>query len=248
MATAKYWRATLVGYWTTGPWEGEMATCGISGVAVDGGGNFGPVISEPLPSFNASASGAAGSTTDLTYQLGSVGTGIWSEETQIDLALMLRSFGEAVYGQQSNQFKWMEARTAAFDVNNDVINGQSYFSFNTPITGGGSPTGVSPAAAVVASLRSAGRGPANRGRMYIPCHAASLSNYVLSTALQDYFGHATRDLVRAIDGLPGAIWPAVVSTTHMWYSDIIDVRVGDELDFQQRRRRQRKETYKVYPV
>ena len=248
MAQARYWKMAAVGGFTTGPFVGEIATVGISGVGVDGGGDFSPGISIPLPTFDASPTGDVGENATFSWQLGSVGSGVWSEQNQVALATKMRTFLAAQAGNQINQFRWTEIRLSAYDNADDVINGASVFTLKSPVVGGGSPSGASPATAIVASLRTGGRGPANRGRIYLPYHAPSLANLILTTVTQDYVGNAAADLIADTQISPGKLGSCVVSTTRRWYSTISEVRVGDELDFQQRRRRKRKETYRSYVV
>lgn len=247
MATARYWRAVLVGYYTTGNWQGEMATTGISGVAVDGGGTFPTVIFQSLPQFEANPSAEVADLTDFTVQYGSVGGGDWTKANQDSIATALRKFANAVKAYQDGNFAWSQVRISAYDANHDVINGASIYEFKTPVTGTGSGL-FDPASALAVSLRSGGRGPRARGRMFVPISGGTnISGGLVLSGTRTAIGNAAGDMVGDLQALSN-VEPAVVSRTGAVYSTITRVLIGDVVDNVSRRRRRRREQYANFGI
>jgi hypothetical protein len=128
----------------------------------------------------------------------------------------------------------------------------------TPITAiAGSGTGVSPTLAVVTSTDSATKGRSGRGRWYIgPWYAGGAStNQLISSTDADIVGNAGKALFDGIRDMTGTLGGEPRFTPVTWHravpgtaSVIKEVRVGDEVDRQARRRRQRAETYTVYDL
>lgn len=244
MANARYWRAAILGRWTTGEWAGEMAQTGISGVCIESGGNLGPVINATLPTFIANATGDVGTWAYGSVQFGSVGPGNWGKDEQTSLAEALYRFGNMLRPYLSGQFQWEEVRVAALDEKDDYINGASVFSMTTPLAGTMN-TVDSPTQALVVSVRSGGRKPRNRGRMFVPFHKVNTSGSSYLVPSVDRLDVMERAVELFTDArvLPGQLFPAVVSRTHLTYSDVTELRIGDQFDNMSSRRRQVPENY-----
>lgn len=247
MAVARYWRAVAVGYYTSGNWQGEMATFGISGVAVDGGGTFPTVILENLPTFDASPTADTADLTAFTVQYGSVGSGDWSKANQDSIATAMRKLVDGVKAYQDGAFSWQEIRVSAYDANHDVINGASIYTLKTPVVGTAGSL-MDPASSACVSLRSGGRGPRARGRFYVPCvPSVAVTAGLLSTSTRSTIGTIAGDVIGDLQALSN-VEPAIVSRTGMVYSTITRVQVGDVLDNVSRRRRRRRELYTAYAI
>lgn len=141
------------------------------------------------------------------------------------------------------------------------VNVQGVMATGSPIIGtpiteiAGSGSGVSPTLAVVTSTDSATRGRSGRGRWYIgPWYAGGASTtQLISSTDRDIVGNAGKDLFDGIRSMTGTAGAEPRFTPVTWHravpgtaSVIKDVRVGDEVDRQARRRRQRAESYSTY--
>lgn len=124
----------------------------------------------------------------------------------------------------------------------------------TPKTPGAYATGATLAApqlAAVVSTSSALRGRKGRGRWYLGSTTTALQvNGLMSSATQTAHLTAATNLlngIRASHPQVGSLWltPVIAHQNGLTAAVINKVRVGDEIDTQQRRRRQRAETYVV---
>lgn len=146
---------------------------------------------------------------------------------------------------------WTEVRLNAWDYDASgkakVVNGSSYFVMKSPFSGAVTATGSGwdPGRSCVISWRTAGRGPRNRGRTYVPAHGLSTTAGVIPIADRNLYGNAGRTLHTTVEGLP-YVGHAVVSRKWKTYSAITSIEVGDELDGQRRRRTDRPEVYTRY--
>lgn len=249
MANARYWRAAILGSFTSGTWQGEVAQTGISGICVDGGGDFPPVILNTLPTFTANPSADVGTWSKGTVEYGSVGPGRWTKANQDALADALWAFANSIKPFQSNLFSWQEIRVAAVQADGTYVNGASIYTISSPLSGGLS-TAPDVTKAACVSLRSGGRSPRARGRMFVPYHQAVTAEdaSIIPTVQQDALMLFVEALVNGTTVLPGQFSSAIVSRTGLVYSNITEVRIGDEFDRQQSRRRQRREVYRALPV
>lgn len=242
MATGRHWYSNAIGYFTSGTWVGEMASIGLRGVMSDSGGGDFTQVNQPLPSFTANATGE--STEDATFRIsyGAIGP-VFNKEHQDAIAAAWVTFLGAIKSLQANSFRWEEIRVAAIQANGDYINGATVYSLKTPIVGTQTGVDYGPQVSVVASIRTAGRGPRNRGRMFIPVHKATgTTTGLVHSGTQTTVLNAVDDL-RTTLTTPNGWGAAVVSQKWTTYSGITGVRVGDEYDTQQRRRHQRREQY-----
>jgi len=239
---ANSWRCVAVGSFNSGPWDGEIATIGFSGAARDTGAFTGPVINEELLEYGASSIGTSGSSTNMTWSFGSAGIGVWNETNQKAIGEVMYTYLQAIKTYQGTTFSWKEVRVSALEASGAVVNGASVGTITSPVAGGFTQT-MPPQLACVASLKTGGRGPRNRGRLYVPAHApATVTGIVLNSSMQNAVNTATKSAINGFNAITG-IRAAVVSKTHSTYSDVTAVRVGDQLDTQRRRREGIKETY-----
>jgi len=244
---ANSWHCVAYGTYDSGVWVGELATMSLSGAARDTGSFSAGEINVGLIEYDAVATGTSGSSTHFTWAYGSNGIGAWTEANQNAIGEAMWGFLTAVKGYQPTTFSWKEVRISAISSAGPVVNGASVGTITTPIVGTGSMS-APPQNAIVSSLVTGGRGPRNRGRLYIPAPgAAPTTDGLLSTGMKTAVNNGSKALVNAVDAVSG-LRAAVVSRTHATYSDITKVRVGDEFDTQRRRRNGRRETYTVLAV
>lgn len=240
MATS--WYANAVGTFNSGAWTGELVSCGIRGRAIDGGGSFSPVINSPLDEFNALPTGDTGSSTHCTINFGSVGSGGWSKANQSIIAEAMWQWATDTKSFVGTLFSWKEVRVSAVNADGSIVNGASVYTITAPVVGTGTMT-QPPQSAMVQSIVTGGRGPRNRGRIYLP-HAtqSGSSDALFSSGERGTLNTATKAMYTAINAASG-LEAGVVSQTHQTFSTPIAFRVGDEFDTQRRRRAGRKETY-----
>lgn len=240
MATS--WRVVGYGEFDSGPWAGEIATIGFSGAGRDSGSFLGGDINEELPEFAAVPSGGSDSSTHMTWAFGSSGVGCWTEANIMAIGEVMYEYLDDIKAYQSSAFSWTEIRVSAINSDGTVVNGASVGSISPTIDPTATQT-MPPQVAIVSTLITGGRGPRNRGRLYIPAFTAPTSaGMVVSAAGISAINTATKTAVNAFNSISG-IRCAVVSRTHGTYSDVTFVRCGDQLDTQRRRRDGVKENY-----
>lgn len=243
MALARSVRVNAIGD-RTGTWVGEVWQTGfsIAGMA-DGGGDLGPVVDQTLPSFTVDPDGANGSWSKGTYTLGWEGTTQGTQAHQAALALELWTFFDAIKGLMPADMRLTEIRLSAIQDNGAVVNGASVFALSSPLVGTVSATTqMPPEVAVVTSLRTAGRGPRNRGRMYLPANSATNSSGLIASASCTTIVNAAKSLGENVAGaIPGG-YMAVVHQAGLTYSTVSKVQVGNHWDAQRRRQNALPET------
>ena len=239
---ANSWRAVAYGEFLSGPWLGEIATIGISGAARDSGAFGTGDINVDLPEFAAVPAGTTGSSTHFTWSYGAVGVGGWTQANQNGIGEAIWEYLDDIKGRQSTTFSWKEVRISAINSDGTVENGASVGTITAPLAGTGTQS-MPPQVAIVASMATGGRGPRNRGRLYVPAHAPTTATGILvASAQQTSTCNDLKACINAVNAISG-VRAAVVSRVHGTYSDIVRVRCGDELDTQRRRRAGRKESY-----
>lgn len=239
---ANSWRAVAYGRFSSGPWTDEIATIGFSGACRDTGSFPSMAIDEALPEFAAVPSGGTDTSTHMNWAFGSSGVGGWTEANQKAIGEVLWEFLDDIKGAQSTTFFWREVRLSAIDADGSVVNGASVGTFTAGL-GGSTTQTMPPQVAMVSSLVTGGRGPRNRGRLYIPAHAPTTSaGIILSAGQMTTINTATKTAIQAFNAISG-IRCAVVSRTHATYSDPTFVKIGNQLDTQRRRREGVKESY-----
>lgn len=243
MAQGRSVRVNILGD-RTGTWAGEIWQTGFSvaGMA-DGGGDIGPVVDGSLPSFTADPSGANGSWSKGTYTLGWLGATQGTAAHQTTLAVAAWTFIDTLKGLMPADMRCTEVRLQAVQDNGKVINGASVFTIASPIVGTVSATTqMPPEVAVVASLRTGGRGPRNRGRMYLPANSATNASGLVGGASLTTIVNATKALIESAHGaIPGG-YGAVVHQAGLTYSTITKVQAGNHWDAQRRRQNALPET------
>jgi len=239
---ANSWRALAYGSFNSGPWDGEIATIGFSGACRDSGSFTSGAIDDALPEFAAVPSGGTDTSTHMNWSFGSSGIGGWTEANQMAIGEVLWEYLDDIRTAQCDAFSWKEVRVSAINANGTVVNGASVGTFTSGLASGSAQT-MPPQVALVSSLVTGGRGPRNRGRLYIPAHAPGTSTgMVVSSVQQTTVNNAAKTAILAFNGITG-IRCAVVSRTHATYSDVVLVKVGNQLDTQRRRREGVKEVY-----
>lgn len=246
---ANRWHCVGVGQFTSGAWNGEIATIGFSGIARDTGSFATDAINESLPEFAAVPSGAQDTTTHLTVYYGSEGVGGWTEANQNSILEAMWTFLQVVKAYQATGFYWQEIRLSAIQSDGKVVNGATVGEITTPFAGAAAMT-TPPQLAVASSHVTGGRGPKNRGRNYVPIHAYSgntTTDGLIATSVKTALNNGSKAFIDTCNAISG-IRCAVVSGLHQTYSDITAVRVGDEFDSQRRRKNARDETYTTLSV
>lgn len=244
---ANSWSAVAVGAWASGAWLGEIATCKFSGAARDSGSFSAGAINADLPEFAAVPSGATSSSTHFTWSFGSEGVGGWTQANQMAIGEAMWTWLNAIKVLQSSAWRWNEVRVSAINADGTVVNGATVGTITSPLSGTGTQA-MPPQIAAVSSLATGGRGPRNRGRLYIPCTQITLAaDALIGSSTKTTVNNATRALVNDTNAISG-VRGAVVSRVHATYSDIVSVRIGDELDTQRRRRNGRKESFTVLAI
>lgn len=244
---ANSWRAVAYGSFNSGEWDGEIATIGFSGACRDSGSFSAGAINEALPEFAAVPSGGTDTSTHMNWSFGSSGVGGWTEANQKAIGEVLWEYLDDIKASQGNAFSWKEIRVSAINADGTVVNGASVGTFTSGLVGSSVQT-MPPQVAIVSSQVTGGRGPRNRGRLYIPAHAPGVSTgIVVSAAQQTIVNNAAKTAILAFNGITG-IRCAVVSRTHATYSDVVLVKVGNQLDTQRRRREGVKEVYTTLAV
>lgn len=243
MALARSVRVNALGD-RTGTWVGEVWQTGfsIAGQA-DGGGDLGVVVDASLPSFTVDPDGSNGTWSKGTYTLGWEGATQGTAAHQTALALDFWTFFDAIKALMPADMRLTEIRLSAIQDNGAVVNGASVFALSSPIVGSASATTqMPPEVAVVASLRTGGRGPRNRGRMYLPANAAANASGLIASASCTTIVNAAKSLGENVAGaIPGG-YLSVVHQAGLTYSTVTKVQVGNHWDAQRRRQNALPET------
>lgn len=113
-------------------------------------------------------------------------------------------------------------------------------SFTVPASGGG-PINMPPQCAVVVSLLTGVPGRRYRGRMYLPCMSAEVgTNFRLATldqqAIADDMATLIQEWQAAFNAGTASLTPVVVSETGLLCTEVQQLRVGNVIDTQRRRR------------
>lgn len=249
MTDGRFVRMVLVGDRPTGSFAGEIWQTGISMVDQDSGGVFPGAVKGALPSFPTIVQGD--STLDATWRTDWAweGTGKFDRTMQTALANHALTFWNAIKGLAPLDSYLREVRLSALfkDVDGKwkVINGANVFSLVAPVAGTGVLSSQLPAQlAITASLRSGARGPAGRGRMFLPLNGPNSASGLIGGGAKDTVGNATKALVQNIRAA-GPL-AAIVNRAGSTYSDIDDVQVGNFYDTQRRRENAKDEVYTSY--
>lgn len=239
---ANSWRAVAYGSWDSGVWAGEIATISFSGSGRDSGSYAAGAINEALPDFAAVPVGTSSTSTHMAWSFGSAGVGAWTEANQKAIGEVMWEYLDDIKGFGCTGFTWKEVRLSAVNSDGSIVNGASVGTLTTPLGVVATQT-MPPQNALVSTLVTGGRGPRNRGRLYIPAFVPTLgANVTVSSGMQSTVNTATKTAVNAFNAITN-IRCAVVSRTHQTYSDVNYVRCGNQFDTQRRRRNGVRETY-----
>lgn len=245
MVVCNSWRVVAIGSFNSGIFTNEIATMGFAGIGDDGSASTPTEIDKVLPTFNAIGTGVNGTTTNTSVNYGYVGLQPSSNlATQNVIIEAMYAYILATRPLQASAFSWKEIRLSAIKLDGSVLNGATVATLNTPQLGSGVGESMPPQNAVVTSLRTGGRGPHNRGRIYVPLHTSALvASFAVTTATQTTLRNASKAYIDTVNALNGDVRATVVSRTKGTYSDIVSVRTGNFVDTQRRRRNGVRETY-----
>lgn len=124
------------------------------------------------------------------------------------------------------------------------------FIFETPVPGP-DVNGSAPQLAAVVTLNSAKpRDPGRYNRFYVPTRTATDANYVINNQTQQSLADTAVTMLLGIENVFNnnipAITPAVVSASGSGHTNYVSqVRVGNIIDTQRRRRNKLQETYVI---
>lgn len=250
---ATFLQVSARGGFTTGAWSGEVAQCGWSFPIVDFDPTATAVVNADIEEPTYDDTPASGSWAHGTYLQGFGGQDI-PQAAQEDVADAVYAWMSAVHVYQVSSFKWASIvlQLIQYDEVPPTSWGQKFeastYAINPQYAGNASGTGnMPPQCAAVVSHYTGSTGSRNRGRVYVPMHKAIDTTMLLPSATISGLGTAETgffDAIAAIS-LPGDLHlcPAVVSRKFVSYSSIVQIRVGDEVDTQRRRKNARTETY-----
>lgn len=124
-----------------------------------------------------------------------------------------------------------------------TVSGESVLT--TPAEGGGSGNQLPPECAVVVSLRTGTSGPRGRGRMYLPpvTVGATTTTGMLSTTARSSILAAMQDFFNTWNSDPSTLTASVASNAGVFVEAISNIRVGNVIDAQRRRRDRIVESY-----
>lgn len=251
MVEARFVRVSLIGGRPTGSFAGEIWNTGFSVVDQDGGGLFPGAVKAALPTFDASPIGATETASPFKIDWAWEGESKFTQAEQKTLAGLANTFWAAIKAYAPGDSRLEEIRISAFKVGTtspwEVVNGANVFALSTPVVGGASAANQSPAqVAMTASLRTAARGAAGRGRMFLPLNSPTLTGTsgLIGTAAKDAIGNATKALIEGVRDIGHLV--AIVNKGPATYSDVDNVEVGNYFDIQRRRENSISETYTAY--
>lgn len=247
MTTARSIRIILVGDRPSGSFAGEIWSTGLSCVAADAGGTFVGGINENLPTFDVATIGD--SETDDPWQIEWAWEGptIMGKAMQKALAAACVTFWNAVKAYAPTDSRMTGVRINALDATNHVISGANFIDLIAPIPGTRTATEQLPAqVSVAATLRTGRRGPAGRGRMYLPLNGVTLSSGKLGSTVKNTVGAAVAAFLEDVEEVLPV--PAVVNSGPQTYSAVSSVEVGDLVDIQRRRSNAVDEIYSPFTL
>lgn len=247
MAVARWVRLELLGHREGLTWAPEIWTTGVNMTASDSGGDFVPVIRQPLPEFTANVESIVQDDGDLNIYWAWKGQSVFTTAKQFDMARAAIAYWNAIRTNCPTDMYMNGVRITAFDANKKAINGGNYFYLEPPIAGGTNATSQLPAQlAVVASLRTGARGAGGRGRMYLPLTGISTTSGKIAETQRTNVVNQTVTFLKALKTAGGQ--PSVVNSAKLQYSSVDRVAVGDYLDVQRKRRNAISEDYKEAAV
>lgn len=246
---ANSFKCTLNAHYDGGSWAGEITSIGFSGVyAAANEAN----INAELPNFDVAETGDTGTTTHTAVAYGTVGDE-WTKAVQDQIIEGAWAMANSLKYFTPTSLKWNEIRLSACETSHPagiggewetkVIGGATVATITTPLAGSNT-MGLPPQTAAVCSLVSGGRGPRNKGRVFLPVTALGLSgDALINSSNATSMLTPVKTFLTSVAANASGFTIAVVSRTHATYSNITALRVGDEVDTQRRRRNARNEVY-----
>lgn len=254
---------TTHGRWKSGsPWVGESFQFGIRLQP------YFPIATPPLGSvYNLPTAGLASVTAEPHSETGSGTNGtlvqtwrldgegvpptVFGGPEMIDCAEDIRVFLNVLKTYQTTDVEWTHMKFAAIRPDGAYAEPSSIYTLTTPLAGvAATGTAFPPEVACALSMRAPVIGRRGRGRIYLGGIAQALgaTGGVVSSAAASTLGTAFKDMLTALENLPGVDWPlevAVVVTSAGSPMAVrpTQVRVGNHFDVQKRRQDQVAETY-----
>jgi hypothetical protein len=172
----------------------------------------------------------------------------FTQSAMKSVAAQVRGAAIQMASSISSSYQLEEIRMQARMVDGKSPGGSNKFFLKAPVAG--TATGsFTPNQAIVLTHQSFAPGRKGKGRTYVgPVGSAVLtSSGLLSSTSQGALANPWATMLGQIKDA-GDVTPANVSFPSFDFWDIQQVDVGDEMDVQNRRRRQRPENYSVYQV
>lgn len=242
MAIGRHVRVNIKGEWTGAPWAGEIWQTGFSLVTGSFVPGFQPYIKRPLSQFNVDPVAYNQDETTWNIDWAWQGTDQFTQIYQLGIANKCRTFFDALKSYVPSASRMTGVNISAFDSDGKVIFGGNEFMLKTPLAGTATATNWRPPQdCVVLSLQTGARGPGGRGRMYLPLNAISLQNGLIGSSVTTAVLNAGQALLE--DTQDELVAPSVVNKGPLTFSTVVTIAVGDQVDTQQRRRREIPENY-----
>ena len=254
MADYTHVYAVLEGAWiASSPWDGEIAQTGLRVAAWPS-----PTSPDPLAALPIR-------TCDLVTEMhdetefsvfqgftgtgGGLGTNAWEYADQLALANAIYSFMNAIKARVSSKFAWNRIKLSPVGPDGKNAAGPTVFSIKTPFVGTDSGQQLPPQNSVALSFVRRIPGRRGRGRMFIPAvgTGATTNDGMVASTPNTTYRNAGKGLDTAIKAMGGASdWEyrlVVTSAASANYVLPSQVRVGNILDTQRRRRNAVRETF-----
>lgn len=242
MAAGRWARVVLEGAYDSGSWVGETWQTGITLVDQDSGGVLAGAIRDQLPSFSATPDSEYEDGTTYAVDWAWTGQDKFTRADQSSLADACVAFYTTLKPYVPTVAKLHRIRITAFTLDGKAINGGNVFTLKSPVPGTGtSGTMLPPQNAVVLSLRSGGRGPGGRGRMYLPLNAGGTTEGKITAACQTAVLNGGAAFLEQLNFRTAM--PAVVNRAKGTYSGYVTVACGNHFDTQRRRAQAVDEVY-----
>lgn len=251
MANARFFRvAVLGGYVDDSEWASESWQYGFTLIAnTDTSLPNRDVIKAPMPNCEVLPSSAIVSSAGWTRYYGFEGTAgnamTTSAQTLIQAALTNHYDAIKTYLTTDHLLKAVKITAYGVGANGkpEVINGSTVMYKDVPSPGTAATWRMPPQCASVISLQSGAKGPAGRGRAYIPCCGATLAvDGLLGSAERTALLNAQVSLGQGLAANAKALM-VVCNQYQFTYSGIATYRVGNHVDTQRRRAKGVNETY-----
>ena len=180
---------------------------------------------------------------------GGLGTAAWTYPDQLALAAAILDFMNAIKSRVSTKFAWNRIKLSPIAPDGKNAAGPTVFSLKTPLVGTDAGQSLPPQNSVALSFVRRIPGRRGRGRMFLPAvGTGSLTpeGQVGGTANTAYrnAGKALDTAIKAMGG--GTDWEyrlVVTSAASANYVMPAEVRVGNIVDTQRRRRNAIRETF-----